>query len=260
MTSVARGAQWRNLQDTTNQPILSYRGAQSFPSWQRSKDYYTEGTLLWLDIDTRVRELTRGRRSLDDFARAFCGHHEGKTVPFTYTFDDVVTTLESVAHYDWRAFLRDRLDSHAPRLPLDGLTRGGWRLTYTDQPSRFTKATGTASGAENFLFSIGLAAAKDGKLTEVYWSSPAFKAGLAPGMLLVAVDGQAYTADVLREALVAAQADKSRRVALLVRDADTFRTVPLDYHDGLRYPKLERIDTTEDRLSALLRPRVKQKR
>jgi predicted metalloprotease with PDZ domain len=251
------GRAWRNLQDTANQPILSYRGAQSFPSWQRSKDYYTEGTLLWLDIDTRLRELTRGRRSLDDFARVFCNARGGAGVPSTYTFDDVVATLYSVAHFDWRTFLRERLDSHAPRLPLDGLGRGGWRVAFVEEPSRFTKSSGAASGVDDFLFSLGLAASKEGKVSEVYWDSPAFKVGIAPGMLLVAVDGRAYTAPLLRDSIKAAQADKSRPITLLVRNADIYSSVTLHYHEGLRYPKLERVKGTEDRISVLLRPLVK---
>ena len=111
-TAVARGREWRNLQDTTQQPIISYRGTQSYPSWQRGKDYYTEGALLWLDVDTRIRELTRGQRSLDDFARAFFGVEDGRIAPLTYTFEDVVAALAAVAPFDWAA-----LPARAARRP-----------------------------------------------------------------------------------------------------------------------------------------------
>jgi predicted metalloprotease with PDZ domain len=250
------GRQWRNLQDTTQQPILSHRGRQSYESWQRGKDYYIEGIFVWLDVDTKLRELTRGRRSLDDFARAFFGVEDGRVEPLTYTFDDVVATLNSVAPYDWAGMLRTRLESHGPRAPLDGLARGGWRLVFKDEPSTSIKESDSADGTQNFLYSLGMNLDKDGKVGEVLWDSVAFKAGVAPGMTVVAVNGKAYTHARLKDALQAAKADLKRSTELLVRSADTFRTVRLDYHDGLRYPHLERIEKTPDLLSSILKPRL----
>lgn len=249
------GRTWRNLQDTTQQPAILYRGAQSYPSWQRGKDYYTEGAFVWLDVDTKLRELTQGRRSLDDFARRFFGVDDGRIEPLTYTFDDVVATLAAVAPFDWARFLRERLDGHGPGAPMDGLARAGWRIAYGEEPSDVTRTLDSASESDNFLFSLGLAVGKGGKLTEVYWDSPAFKAGLAPGMSVVAVNGRAYSAALLREAIKAAHDEASAALDLLVRDADTYRTVSVDYHGGLRYPRLERIEGTADRLSAILKPR-----
>jgi predicted metalloprotease with PDZ domain len=250
------GRQWRNLQDTTQQPILNYRGRQSFESWQRGKDYYTEGIFVWLDVDTKIRELTRGRRSLDDFARAFFGVEDRRVEPLTYTFDDVVATLNSVAPYDWAGMLRTRLDSHGPRAPLDGLGRGGWRLVFKDEPSPSVKESESADGTQNFLYSLGMNIGKEGKVGEVFWDSVAFKAGVAPGMTVVAVNGKAYTHVRLKDALKAAKADPKLGTELLIRSADTFRTVSLDYHDGLRYPHLERIEKTPDLLSSILKPRL----
>jgi len=250
------GRQWRDLQDTTQQPILNYRGRQSFESWQRGKDYYTEGIFVWLDVDTKIRELTRGRRSLDDFAQAFCGIEDGRLEPLTYTFDDVVATLNSVAPYDWDALLRSRLARHGPGAPLDGLERSGWRLVFKDTPSPSVKESDAADGTQNFLYSLGVNLGKDGKVGEVFWDSVAFKAGVTPGMFVVAVNGKAYTHSRLQDALKAAKADAKLSTELLVRSADTFRTVSLDYHDGLRYPHLERVEKTPDRLSSILQPRV----
>jgi predicted metalloprotease with PDZ domain len=250
------GRQWRNLQDTTQQPIINYRGRQSYESWQRGKDYYTEGILVWLDVDTTIRELTRGRRSLDDFARAFFGVEDGRVEPLTYTFDDVVATLNSVAPYEWAGMLRTRLDSHAPRAPLDGLTRGGWRLVFKDEPSPAAKKSDSADGTQNFLYSLGVTLGKEGKVGEVFWDSVAFKAGVAPGMTVVAVNGKAYTHARLKDALKAAKADPKLATELLIRSADTFRALRLDYHDGLRYPHLERIEKTPDLLSSILKPRL----
>ena len=253
------GRQWRSLQDTTRQPVILYRGKQSYPSWQREKDYYTEGLLLWLDVDTRIRELTRGRRSLDNFARAFFGVDNGRIAPLTYTFEDVVQGLNAVAPYDWSGLLRALLDGHGPGAPLDGLTRGGWRLTYAEEPSASTTSTDAANSVDSFLFSLGFAAEKSGKVTEVYWNSLAFNAGLARDMTVVAVNSRAYSAPLLREAIRAAQKDPGLRLELLVRDDDTFRTLTIDYHDGLRYPRLTRTPEARDRLAEILQPRAAAK-
>ena len=250
------GRQWRNLQDTTQEPILNYRGRQSYQSWQRSKDYYTEGLFVWLDVDTKIRELTRGRRSLDDFARAFYGVEDGRIEPLTYTFDDVVATLNSVAPYDWTTLLRTRLDGHGSRAPLEGLERGGWRLVFKDEPSASVKESDSADGTQNFLYSLGVNLGKDGKVGEVFWDSVAFRAGVAPGMTVVAVNGKAYTHARLKDALKAGKADPKLPTELLVRSADTFRAIRLDYHDGLRYPHLERIEKTPDLLSSIMKPRL----
>lgn len=250
------GRQWRNLQDTTQQPILDYRGRQSYQSWQRSKDYYTEGLFVWLDVDTKIRELTRGRRSLDDFARAFYGVEDGRIEPLTYTFDVVVATLNSVAPYDWTTMLRTRLDGHGSRAPLEGLERGGWRLVFMDEPSASVKESDSADGTQNFLYSLGVNLGKDGKVGEVFWESVAFRAGVAPGMTVVAINGKAYTHARLKDALKAAKADPKLPTELLVRSADTFRAIRLDYHDGLRYPHLERIEKTPDLLSSIMKPRL----
>ena len=249
------GRAWRTLQDTTQQPILFYRGTQSYPSWQRAKDYYGEGALLWLDVDTRIRELSRGRRSLDDFARAFFGVENGRITPLAYTFDDIVVALGAVAPFDWAGFLRARLDGHGPGAPLDGLARGGWRLAYRETPGEAVTANDASAELDTFLFSLGLAIDKSGVVTEVYWDSPAFAAGIAPRTTVVAVDGRAYAARRLREAIAAARTDPDRRIALLVRRGDTYATVELDYHGGLRHPYLERIDGREDRLTAILAAR-----
>jgi predicted metalloprotease with PDZ domain len=250
------GRQWRNLQDTTQAPIVNYRGRTSYPSWQRGKDYYTEGLLVWLDVDTKIRELTRGRRSLDDFARAFFGVQDGRIDPLTYTFDDVVAGLNDVAPHDWAAMLRARLDGHGPGAPLAGFERGGWKLVYRDQASPSLKESESADGARDFLYSLGIRVKGDGRITEVYWDSVAFKAGLAPATTVLAVDGKTYTHARLIAALKAAKDDATRPIELLVRDFDTFRTVRLDYHGGLRYPTLERVANAPDMLSAILEPRV----
>lgn len=248
------GRAWRALSDTTNQPLLTPRRPLSYTSRQRVEDYYNEGLLIWLDADTKIRELTDGKRSLDDFAKAFFGIKDGSYAPETYTFDDVVATLNGVARYDWAAFLHERLEGH-DHAPLDGLARGGWKLVYTDTPSDFSKSIDERRKGKDFTYSIGLSLGKDGDIGEVLWDSPGFRAGLAKGSMLVAVNGRAYKPDLLRDAITAAKTD-SAPIELLVKTFDRYQTIKLDYHDGLQYPHLERIKDTPDRLSDILKPRT----
>ena len=78
--------------------------------------------------------------------------------------------------------------------------------------------------------------------------------GLAKDMQVVAIDGMAYNADRLKRALVTAQSSKAP-IEMLVRQGDTFRTLRIDYHAGLRYPHLQRVEGAPDRLTRLLAPR-----
>jgi predicted metalloprotease with PDZ domain len=115
-------------------------------SWQRANDYYTEGLLLWLDVDSRLRELSADRRSLDDFCRAFFGAGAGDTAPRLYAFDDVVNGLDAVAANDWRGFLRARLDGHGPDAPLDGLARSCWKLVFMARRHLYRQLRETGEG------------------------------------------------------------------------------------------------------------------
>ena len=249
------GRQWRALQDTNNHNLLGYRVPGQFTSWMRGTgDYYRESLLVWLDADTLIREGTNGRKSLDDFAKGFFGHDDGEWAPQGYTFEDVVAALNAVYPHDWAAFLRTRLDAVGPdaRAPLAGIERGGWRLTYTDTPSATEKSV-QSGWANDFQYSLGFTLSGD-KLTNIRWGGPAFEQGLGAGWSLVAVNGKAGSAEVLRDAVTAAKGTDAP-IELLLKSGDRFRTVAFDYHDGLRYPRLERIEGAPDRLSDILAPR-----
>lgn len=251
------GRAWRALADTTHQPVITARRPLSYTSWQRSEDYYNEGLLIWLDVDTRIRELSRGRRSLDDFARAFLGIKDGSYAEQVYDFDELVRVLDGVESYDWRGFLRARLDGHGldgkGGAPLDGLTRGGWKLVYTDKPSDFTKDVEEQRRIKDHTYSLGIVVGKDGELADVLWDSPAFNAGVAKGMTLVAVDGRAYKPEFLKDAIIAGKAGTP--IELLLKNYDQYRTVRIDYRGGLQYPHLERLGGAPDRLADILRSR-----
>ncbi|ESQ82456.1 hypothetical protein AEAC466_17780 [Asticcacaulis sp. AC466] len=243
--------QWRDLEDTTYDPIISNRGPKGWPSWQRSEDYYAEGGLMWLDADTLIRDKTKGRKSLDDFARAFFGVHNGSYLPAPYTFDDVVRTLNDVYPYDWANFLTTRITRTGGGAPIDGLARAGYRLVYDDTPNDFIKSNEARRGI-GFGFSLGLAINKDGTLRDVLWNGPGFKAGLAPGMKVLAVNGRAFDVGRLKDAIVAAHKPGNTDVIeMMLQDGEYFRTVRFDYHGGLRYPHLERIDGVSDLLKPI---------
>ncbi|WP_122464821.1 M61 family metallopeptidase [Brevundimonas lutea] len=249
------GREWRALQDTTNQNLLGYRSSTPWPSWSRGTgDYYRESLLVWLDADTLIREETRGRRSLDDFARGFFGGDNGSWTPRPYTFEDLVAALNTVHPHDWATFLRSRLDAVGPEAeaPLDGLERGGWRLIYVEEPNAAEKKLNT-SWQRDFQYSLGFTLSSSNRIGGVRWNSPAFEAGLVNTWELVAVNDVATTPERLREAVTAAKGGGPIR--LLVKDGDRFRTVDLAYTGGLRHPRLERIDGAPDRLTPIYEAR-----
>jgi predicted metalloprotease with PDZ domain len=250
---ISPGRNWRPLVDTTNQPTISQRSAVSWVSWQRPEDYYTEGMLIWLDADTKIRELSGGKKSLDDFARLFFGIDNGSFVTRTYTLDDVVSALNQTQAYDWATFLKIRVYDLAPKVPEDGITRGGYKLTYTDTQQDWLKRSGgNARGrGDSFATSLGFSVGPDGMLGNVWWDSIAFKAGIAPGIQLMAVNDKTYSAEHLRAAIVSAEKGTTP-IRLLFKRDNIFLTYSLDYHGGLRYPHLERVDGTPARLDDIL--------
>jgi len=234
------GRSWRSLQDTTTGEILDQRGARTYAGWQRGLDYYTEGALIWLDADTLIRDKSKGTKSLDDFARAFFGVKDGQITPETYRFEDVVAALNDVLPYDWAGFLRSRLDGHGPGAPLDGVARGGYRLVYGDQPNSALLAQDNDAKTTNLIFSLGLVIGHDGIVNEVAWNSPAFKAGVAPGAQVIAVNSYPLDgADLIKPAIIAAEKTGAGPIELLIKADDRYRMVQIDYHGGLRYPRLE---------------------
>jgi len=161
----------------------------------------------------------------------------------------VVKTLDGVVHDDWATFLRDRVDGKVPL--TGGIEAGGWKLVYADEPNAYAKGLAKdAKGAADFVYSLGLVVGKDGKVGEVRWDSPAFNAGLGSGATIVAVNDLEYSKDVLADAIKTAKTDKAP-IRLLMKEFDRYRTIAIDYHDGLRYPRLERIAGKPDLISPI---------
>ncbi|HTE18433.1 MAG TPA: peptidase M61, partial [Armatimonadota bacterium] len=252
------GGRWRNLSDTTRDPIIVGRQPLPWASWQRNEDYYSEGQLLWLGVDTLIREQSDDRWSLDDFARRFFGVEEGRTTTSTYEFADVVAVLEELVPHNWASYLSERLESRWVGAPLEGLERGGYRLVYRKTPSDFALATDTANGVTNMRFSIGVAVGTDGTLQEVIWEGPAFHAGLVAGAKLLAVNGRAFDIVGLQQAIT--DAEQSGLVDLLVQRGKRLGGAVIRYGDGHRYPHLEPIEGVRRRLDEIHAPRTRSSR
>jgi predicted metalloprotease with PDZ domain len=246
-------ASWRNLQDTTNDPIIAQRAPLPYRNYQASEDYYSGGQMIWLDVDAKLRDLSHGKHSIDDFAKAFFGMNDGDWSVNTYVFEDVVKTLNDIQPYDWSSYLRTRLDGHGPL--IGGVEEHGWKLVYDDKPSDLVKAVEARRHSADLTYSIGLSIGKGGAIGDVLWDSPAFKAGISPGMSVVAVNNHEYDADALKDAITAAAKDKNQPVELLVKNFDEYKTVRIDYHDGLKYPHLVRDSSKPDTLGKLLKAR-----
>ncbi|MEO8455288.1 MAG: peptidase M61 [Sphingomicrobium sp.] len=248
------GRAWRALVDTTNDPIIAQRSPQPWRSWQRSEDYYSEGQLIWTDVDRIIRQQSGGRRSIDDFARAFFGVRNRDWGELTFTFDDVVATLNRVQPYDWRGYLQRKVYDIAANPPLEGITKGGYRLAYTDQPTKWWTSGEKERKQTDLTYSGGFTVGTDGKVSNVLWDSPAFNTGMTVGTQIVAVNGRTFDSDALKQAIKNA-AGSGRSADLLIKSGDVYRSVSLDWHGGLKYPRLEKVGKGQGTLDALLAPR-----
>jgi predicted metalloprotease with PDZ domain len=249
------GRSWRPLEDTARSvQILRLQGPE-WQSWRRSLDYYPEGALIWLEVDTTIRQQTQGQKSLNDFCRLFHGGESGPPKVVPYTFDDVVKALNEVAPYDWAGLLKTRVNSTDPHAPLGGIERGGWRLVYNDQPNLFIKTSDKVRKSVDASYSLGFAVKEDGTLSDVIFGSPAYAAGIGPEMKLVAINGRAWSKEVLLDALRASK-DSKEPIDLLIENAKFFKTYSIPYHDGIRSPHLERAEGA-DVLGEILTPLTK---
>jgi predicted metalloprotease with PDZ domain len=245
------GRTWRNLQDTAD-GVPSMQGAPgAWESWRRTVDYYDEDVLNWLWVDTIIREQTHGQKSMDDFCHLFHGGQSGPPEVKTYTFDDVVNTLNQVAPYDWRGFWTERLTNHGPGAPLTGIERSGWKLVYDETPSELVKAFWEERDTVNAEYSIGLLLDREGKIVDTVEGMPAAKAGIGPGMRVVAVNGHRFSTDNLNGALKIGK-NSADPLELLVENTDFYITYKLDYHGGERYPHLVRDESKPDVLSEII--------
>jgi predicted metalloprotease with PDZ domain len=249
------GRTWRSLQNTSNAAQILYFAYPEWASYRRGTDFYTESVLLWLEVDVTIRKLTQGRRSMNDFCRSFYAGPDGAPTVKTYTFDDLVSALNDVAAYDWRSFLRERLDSTEPHAPLGGVTGGGWRLVYSDEPNTMVRSREEGSGGTGDLTtSLGLVVRGDGRIQDSIPGMPAFAAGLSPYMRIVGVNGRQFSLELLNEAVRDAKSNPAAIAIMVASDTGILETHEINYHDGMRFPHLEQIPGTTDYVDEILKP------
>lgn len=247
------GRTWRDLQDTATAAQTLYGAGSQWDNWRRSVDYYPEGELVWLQVDTIIRQQSHGKKSIDDFTARFhgLGGNTGpKVVP--YTFDDIVSNLNAVEPYDWAAFLHKRLETKAPHAPLGGIENAGYQLVYRDTPNAFMQARESLGGVDAW-YSLGLLVTHTGVIRDVLINSVAYKAGLGPGMKIVAVDNRQYDDSLMHDTIRDSKGSKTP-IPMIVENTGYYRVVNLDYHDGARYPALERVAAKPDMLLQILKP------
>jgi predicted metalloprotease with PDZ domain len=249
------GRKWRTVEDTALSVQSLRMAGGEWQNLRRSLDYYPEGTLIWLEVDTTLRQQSKGHKSLDDFCRLFFGGESGPAKVVPYTFDDVVQALNQVTPNDWAGLLRSRIDEVSTHAPLGGIERGGWHLVYNDQPNPFVRAGEKLGKRSSFAYSLGLEIKENGELADVVYGSPSYAAGLGPGMKLIAINGRAWSREVLLDALRESKANH-QPIDLLVENAKFFKTYPVSYHEGVRIPHLERSEGS-DLLDAIAKPLTK---
>ncbi len=257
------GREWRSTEDTAIAASV-VRIYTPWFNWRRGQDYYQEGQLLWLDADTLIRKLTLDQKSLGDFEKIFLGKG-GNTGPLivTYDFNELVEDLNAVVHYDWAAFLNDRIDKINLHADLAGIEQGGYKLVYKDKPGATQRTMaampdGRRVGADCW-FSIGLSVRDDGSISDVRWNGPADKANLAPGEKIIAVNGQIFSTEALPAAIRAAKGS-TEPIHLIVQADSLVSMADIDYHDGERYPVLERVEGTPDYLDEITKPLTTQEK
>jgi predicted metalloprotease with PDZ domain len=241
------GRTWRPLADTALASQI--HTVSSRHTWRGGSDYYYEGVFIWLEVDGIIRKQTQGKRCLEDFCRAFFGGDDGKAIVKPYFFDDVIKSFEEIAPYDWRSFFTKRLTATEAHAPLAGLEAAGWRLVYTDVMPETLKAR----GGLDMSYSLGCWLSKEGNVVEIMPQSSAAKAGVVGGMRVLAVNGRRFSEESLRNALKNSAKEKGK-IDLLIENGDEFKTYSVDYHDGEKYPNLERDNNRPDVLSQIIKP------
>lgn len=249
-----KGRDWKTLQDSTHDAIITAGGrSTSWRDWQRREDYYGEGVFLWLAVDAEIRARTHEAKGIDDFASDFFGGgNAGDLTTHTYTFDDVCAALNRIASNDWAGFLRARLDTHDPALVLQGIEHEGYRLVFDSTPSDYSRANEVDGGSSDFSSAIGLTIGKGDVIRSVTWNGPAFRAGLAPGMHVDAIDNRPYSAEALKHLLLV---DHPGSLTLITSMDGAKATVSIQPAGPLRYPHFEKMTGQPDRLSRLLTAR-----
>ena len=247
------GRTWRPLVDTATAAQLLYYAPREWANWRRGVDFYDEGVLVWLEVNSIISRQTHGKKSLDDFCRLFYGGPNDGPQLRPYTFQDLVDTLNKIAPYDWAGYFHKRLDSTSPEAPLGGITGSGWKVIYNDVEPSLMQNSEEVDSNINESYSIGLLLKDDGTVEDSIVTKPAYKAGISAGMKVIAVNGRQFTPQVLRLALKGGM-KSTEPLRLLVLNDDYYKTCTIDYHGGEVFPHLARESGQPDLLDKILKP------
>ncbi len=250
------GRAWRPLVDTAVAVQFTYPSPRAWMNYRRRVDYYDEGSLVWLDADVLIRTRSNGKLSLDDFCKRFHGGQDSAPAVKPYTFDDIVNTLNEVMPYDWRGFLNARINAVNPHAPIAGITNGGWKIVYTDKPNTEIRIADHARKSIDLSYSLGMLLKEDGTVMDVNPNLAAFKAGMAPGMKIVSINGRAWSTDVLHDAIASSKTNTAP-IELVVENGSFSETYKVDYHGGERYPHLERDNSKPDLIGEVIKSRAR---
>ena len=249
MMATQGGRNWRPVVDTARAVQFTYGEPRGWRNVRRGVDYYYEGDLVWLETDTLIRKHTAGKKSLDDFLHDFHGGQTGPTVK-PYTFADVVAALNKVMPYDWATFLRQRIYDVKPDAPTGGIVNGGYRLEFNSTPNVRLAGQEQIARYRNYMYGLGMMVSNTGTILDIQPDSPAFKAGLAPGMKILGRNNQPFSNDALAQVITAA-ATSTSQISLQVDNAGVVGNYNLDYHGGLKYPHLVRTDGQPDYITPI---------
>src|SRR6202046_3271636 len=247
------GRDWRPLQDTADAAPFLYNATEDWSNWRRGTDFYEEGQLLWLDVDATLRALTKDKKSMNDFCLIFHGGPGGTPALKPYTFEDVVATLNGLAPYDWTGFLRSHLDGTSTKTPIEAVENSGWKLVYSEEPNGAEALEDALAKHSNLTLTLGMLVSDDGTVSDVIHGSPAYNAGIGPGMKIIAVAGKQYSPDEIKHAIEQSKSSTTP-IQVIVANGAQYQTRSIDYHGGLRSPHLERDQSKPGYLGEILKP------
>ncbi len=242
---------------TTAAPYL-YQASNEYASISRTAgDFYTEGELVWLDVDSIIRQLSHGKKSLDTFLHLYSAPAVTNPITKTYTRADIERLLNEVQPYHWHAFFQKHIYDIAPLPPTSELARTGWKLVYNAKPNPFLQArTALMHGGGIYWYDLGFNVLGNGKVISLLKNSPAWKAGMAQGDRITAVNGRAFSVSELNYALTQARHNPAP-IKLQIVGSGWYHTLSIAYYGGARFPHLARIPGTPNLLARIMAPHAK---